>query len=56
MLVYQYVLCLLMLSLTGTAVGFELLHDYSGETFFSGWDFYGYWDNLTLGECSPLTI
>ncbi|KAI0945372.1 hypothetical protein AcW1_001610 [Taiwanofungus camphoratus] len=43
-----------MLSLTGTAVGFELLHDYSGETFFSGWDFYGYWDNLTLGNVTWL--
>lgn len=29
--------------------GFEVLKDYSGSTFFDGWDFYGYWDNLTLG-------
>ena len=30
---------------------FDVLRDYSGQHFFEGWDFYGYWDNLTLGAC-----
>jgi hypothetical protein len=30
-------------------VAFDVIRDYSGSTFFDGWDFYGGWDNLTLG-------
>ena len=37
------------------AVAFDIVREYSGSTFFDRWDFYGYWDNLTLGE-SCLTI
>ncbi|RXW18955.1 hypothetical protein EST38_g6892 [Candolleomyces aberdarensis] len=32
--------------------GYELVEDFSGATFFDKWDFYGHWDNLTLGKCS----
>ena len=32
-----------------TCSGYDILRDYSGSTFFSGWDFYGGYDNLTLG-------
>lgn len=36
-----------------SAGAFSVVRDYSGETFFDGWDFYGSWDNLTLGtSCS----
>ncbi|KAH8097026.1 concanavalin A-like lectin/glucanase domain-containing protein [Cristinia sonorae] len=31
-------------------LGFEVARDYSGQTFFDGWNFYGSWDNLTLGD------
>ncbi|EPQ53437.1 hypothetical protein GLOTRDRAFT_116915 [Gloeophyllum trabeum ATCC 11539] len=34
----------------GAASAYDLVHDYSGESFFDGWDFYGSWDNLTLGD------
>lgn len=44
------VLCASLLSLAGAVAGYELIHDYSGDSFFSGWDYYGKWDNLTLGE------
>jgi hypothetical protein len=30
---------------------YNLVRDYSGQNFFQGWDFYGSWDNLTLGMC-----
>jgi hypothetical protein len=33
------------------AAAYDLVRDYSGQTFFEGWDFYGSWDNLTLGVC-----
>ena len=42
-------LCASFLSLASAVVGYELIHDYSGDTFFNGWDYYGKWDNLTLG-------
>ncbi|KAH8825287.1 glycoside hydrolase family 16 protein [Flagelloscypha sp. PMI_526] len=29
---------------------YDLVHDYSGLSFFDAWDFYGSWDNLTLGD------
>ncbi|KAL0562771.1 hypothetical protein V5O48_019308, partial [Marasmius crinis-equi] len=29
---------------------YELVRSYSGPTFFDQWDFYGDWDNLTLGD------
>ncbi|KAL0958359.1 hypothetical protein HGRIS_000501 [Hohenbuehelia grisea] len=30
--------------------GYDLVRDYSGNSFFDGWDFYGHYDNLTLGD------
>lgn len=37
------------------AAAFDLLHDYSGSSFFTGWEFYGKWDNLTLGSWDMLS-
>ena len=41
--------------LVSTTLGYNLLRDYSGSTFFDGWDFYGAPDNLTTGttDCLP---
>ncbi|OSD08169.1 glycoside hydrolase family 16 protein [Trametes coccinea BRFM310] len=38
------------LTLVGSAMGYDLVRDYSGQNFFDGWDFYGSWDNLTLSQ------
>ncbi|KAI0674444.1 concanavalin A-like lectin/glucanase domain-containing protein [Trametes maxima] len=38
------------LAMASSAVGFDLVRDYSGKNFFDGWDFYGFWDNLTLSQ------
>lgn len=45
-------ICTLLLStpLIRPANGYDIIRDYSGQTFFDGWDFYGSWDNLTLGD------
>ncbi|TFK89914.1 glycoside hydrolase family 16 protein [Polyporus arcularius HHB13444] len=32
------------------AVAYNIARDYSGTTFFDGWDYYGFWDNLTLSQ------
>ncbi|KAF7969434.1 hypothetical protein HWV62_27323 [Athelia sp. TMB] len=32
------------------ALAYELVQDYSGQTFFEGWDWYGNYDNTTLGD------
>jgi hypothetical protein len=32
------------------AVAFDVVREYSGLNFFDRWDFFGSWDNLTLGE------
>jgi len=39
-----------VLSLFPCLVSYDLVRDYSGSTFFDRWDFYGSWDNLTLGD------
>lgn len=39
----------------GQTRAFDVLRDYSGQTFFDGWDFYGYWDNLTLGMSASIS-
>ncbi|KJA23116.1 glycoside hydrolase family 16 protein, partial [Hypholoma sublateritium FD-334 SS-4] len=33
-----------------SAFALDLLKDYSGASFFDEWDFFGGWDNLTLGD------
>jgi len=40
---------LCLATLLSLSTSYELVHDYSGTTFFDRWDFYGSWDNLTLG-------
>ncbi|KAJ3516019.1 hypothetical protein NLJ89_g1395 [Agrocybe chaxingu] len=37
------------------AQSFNLAKDYSGSSFFDEWDFYGHWDNLTLGDINWVT-
>ncbi|KAI0056594.1 hypothetical protein BV25DRAFT_1903121 [Artomyces pyxidatus] len=31
-------------------LSYDIVREYSGQTFFDRWDFYGSWDNLTLGD------
>jgi hypothetical protein len=42
-------LSLSFLSLLPSSSSYDLVREYSGPTFFDRWDFYGSWDNLTLG-------
>ncbi|KZT51853.1 glycoside hydrolase family 16 protein [Calocera cornea HHB12733] len=38
------------------AAGFNLLNNWQGSTFFDdNWDYYGSWDNLTLGDVNFVT-
>ena len=43
-----------LLSLSSATLGYSLVRDYSGVNFFDDeqgnplWNFYGFWDNLTL--------
>ena len=39
-----------LLIASSQAVAYDIIRDYSGSSFFDGWDFYGSWDNLTLGR------
>ncbi|KAF9456885.1 glycoside hydrolase family 16 protein [Collybia nuda] len=39
-----------LLSSLAHVVSYDLIHDYSGTSFYDGWDFYGNYDNLTLGD------
>ncbi|KDQ60271.1 glycoside hydrolase family 16 protein [Jaapia argillacea MUCL 33604] len=34
---------------------YQLIRDYSGQTFFNGWDFFGSYDNLTWGNVTYVT-
>ncbi|THH29250.1 hypothetical protein EUX98_g4946 [Antrodiella citrinella] len=47
---YRCIATLLLASSISSALGFDLVRDYSGQNFFNGWNFYGSWDNLTLGN------
>ena len=49
-------LALSFLSLLSLSSPYELVRDYSGTTFFDRWDFYGSWDNLTLGVLARISI
>ncbi|THV07260.1 hypothetical protein K435DRAFT_959858 [Dendrothele bispora CBS 962.96] len=42
--------CLFLAQIPSLTKGYDLVRDYSGITFFDEWDFYGSWDNLTLGD------
>jgi hypothetical protein len=44
-------LFLLLIHYSLVAWSYLLVTDYSGSSFFDKWDFYGSYDNLTLGEC-----
>lgn len=44
-----YVLSVL-LAFAPAASCYDIVKDYSGDAFFEAWDFYGSWDNLTLGK------
>ncbi|KZT22735.1 glycoside hydrolase family 16 protein [Neolentinus lepideus HHB14362 ss-1] len=46
----RFTYLLSILSVLSAVASYDLVHDYSGQTFFDGWDFYGNWDNLTLGD------
>jgi len=48
-LAFAYALCLFLAQIPSWTRGYDLVRDYSGLTFFDEWDFYGSWDNLTLG-------
>lgn len=39
-----------LLSLVLGASCYDVVREYSGQSFFDRWDFYGSWDNLTLGD------
>ena len=41
---------LLLFTLLPAYWAYDIVQDYSGSSFFDKWDFYGNWDNLTLGE------
>jgi hypothetical protein len=41
----------IILSILPYSTSYDIVRDYSGSTFFDRWDFYGSWDNLTLGMC-----
>ncbi|KAI9444261.1 glycoside hydrolase family 16 protein [Lactarius indigo] len=42
-------LCII-LSILPYSTSYDIVRSYSGSTFFDRWDFYGSWDNLTLGD------
>lgn len=41
---------LLLFTLLPACWAYDIVQDYSGSSFFDKWDFYGNWDNLTLGD------
>lgn len=49
-------LALRFLSLLSPSSSYDLVRDYSGTTFFDRWDFYGSWDNLTLGALARISL
>ncbi|KAI9568719.1 concanavalin A-like lectin/glucanase domain-containing protein [Boletus coccyginus] len=48
------ILCALLIA-PSHAVAYDIIRDYSGSTFFDGWEFYGSWDGLTLGNVTWVT-
>ena len=51
-----YAFLVSVLPLLPTAACYDMVREYSGQSFFDRWDFYGSWDNLTLGACVLLTL
>jgi hypothetical protein len=47
---------LCLASLFSSSTSYDLVRDYSGTTFFDRWDFYGSWDDLTLGVLARILI
>lgn len=43
-----------LLFVTSQVGAYDVFHSYAGSNFFDGWNFYGSWDNLTLGASSTL--
>ena len=43
------------LSLLHSSSSYDLVREYSGQTFLDRWDFYGSWDNLTLGVLARIS-
>ncbi|KAF9016159.1 hypothetical protein BDZ89DRAFT_1022929 [Hymenopellis radicata] len=41
---------ILLFYLFSGTLSYDLVHDYSGTSFFDKWDFFGNYDNLTLGD------
>ncbi|KAI0264732.1 concanavalin A-like lectin/glucanase domain-containing protein [Gloeopeniophorella convolvens] len=39
-----------LFSILPYSASYDLVREYSGTSFFDRWDFYGSWDNLTLGD------
>ncbi len=39
----------LLASAHGASAAYNLVREYSGSSFFDGWEFYGNYDNLTNG-------
>jgi len=37
-----------------SVAGYQIIRDYSGDTFFNGWEFYGFIDNLSWGVYDSL--
>jgi len=49
------VLLSVLLPTTLAATTYDMVKEYSGSTFFDGWDFYGKFDNLTNGDAIFVT-
>jgi len=47
---YRFLAPLLLASSITSSLGFSLVKEHAGQNFFDGWNFYGSWDNLTLGD------
>ncbi|KAF9240470.1 concanavalin A-like lectin/glucanase domain-containing protein [Melanogaster broomeanus] len=43
---------LFLIFLFRAGMAYDIIREYAGSTFFDGWDFYGSWDNLTLGNAT----
>ncbi|KAJ7223881.1 glycoside hydrolase family 16 protein [Mycena haematopus] len=44
-----------LLPITSAVTTYDMVKEYSGSSFFEGWDFYGHFDNLTNGDAIFVT-